>query len=386
MDPIVLVGGRLANGLIAWRLADLLPDLPIVVLEKDATLGGQHTWCLHASDAEKAHQTWIRPLMTKIFPGHEVRFPRFARTIHGEYWCWRSRDFHQQMLQRLGRRLRLGSTAASLAPNQVVLASGERIAASLVIDGRGPEAGTEVGAVQKFFGLVLRTTKPHGYQIPLLMDATVSQQHGYRFVYIIPWSEHELLIEDTYYSANPALDTERLRLGLLDYATRAGLGAFSELETEQGILPIPLLGAPRSQAANGVLRSGLLAGLYHPTTGYSFAPALRFADWLAHQLQGSWTAQELARRSADYAARHWRRGRFLRRLNHMLICATPPAKRYAVLERFYERDAGLVMRFYAGRLSLLDRAALLSGRPPIAVLPALRAFFGGGSAHDAAVG
>jgi lycopene beta-cyclase len=43
-----------------------------------------------------------------------------------------------------------------------------------------------------------------------------------------------------------------------------------------------------------------------------------------------------------------------------------------VLERFYRLPEPLVHRFYAGRLTFLDRARILSGRPPVPVLRAAR--------------
>ena len=47
---VVLVGGGLANGLIALRLKALRPDLKVVVVERGPTLGGEHTWSHFASD------------------------------------------------------------------------------------------------------------------------------------------------------------------------------------------------------------------------------------------------------------------------------------------------------------------------------------------------
>lgn len=43
MHDLILVGGGLANGLIAWRLKALRPQLRILLAERDATLGGNHT-------------------------------------------------------------------------------------------------------------------------------------------------------------------------------------------------------------------------------------------------------------------------------------------------------------------------------------------------------
>ena len=58
---IVFVGGGLANGLIAYRLAQARPDLRLLVLEAGETIGGNHTWSLHDGDLTAAQQAWIEP-------------------------------------------------------------------------------------------------------------------------------------------------------------------------------------------------------------------------------------------------------------------------------------------------------------------------------------
>ena len=42
---LILVGGGLANGLIAWRLRMQRPELNILLLESGERIGGNHT-CL----------------------------------------------------------------------------------------------------------------------------------------------------------------------------------------------------------------------------------------------------------------------------------------------------------------------------------------------------
>ena len=51
---VVIVGGGLAGSLAAWRLSVRRPDVHVRLLEAGATLGGNHTWSLHASDVTPA--------------------------------------------------------------------------------------------------------------------------------------------------------------------------------------------------------------------------------------------------------------------------------------------------------------------------------------------
>jgi lycopene beta-cyclase len=124
-----------------------------------------------------------------------------------------------------------------------------------------------------------------------------------------------------------------------------------------------------------VPRSGLRAALFHPTTGYSLPDAVRLADELARlpELRSELLQPLIRERSRS----KWRRDGFYRLLNRMLFRAARPEQRYRVLQRFYRLPEPLIQRFYADRLTLFDRARILSGRPPVPLVPALRCLWGG---------
>ncbi|MBM4252056.1 MAG: lycopene beta-cyclase CrtY [Deltaproteobacteria bacterium] len=376
---VVFVGGGLANGLAALRLTMRRPDLPIVVLEAGPTLGGEHTWCWHDSDVTAASD-WVTALATASWQGYDVRFPDYSRTLTGRYHALRSADFHAKLTHLLRRRVRTSTPVAEVHGDHVILASGERINAGCVVDGRGFAAVDSSHcapcAYQKFFGLFLRTDKRHGIKRPMLMDATVDQRDGYRFFYILPWSEHELLIEDTCYSDTAAVDDAGARADILSYAEALGLGAFTVIGEERGSLPLPLYGAAAPTLTRTNLHSGVRAGLFHPTTGYSMPEAVRFAEWLSGpDGVGRRTGKALAQAAARRARQVWRQGDFCRRLNSMFFKAAAPSGRRHVMAKFYRRDPELIARFYSGQLSAIDCLRLLSGPPPVPVAEGARAFF-----------
>ena len=192
---IALVGGGLANSLLAYRFLLKRPDLRVVVLEQGTNLGGHHTWSFHDGDLEVEQRHWLRPLVTHSWPDHELRLPGFRRVMAGEYNTVSSDSLHRVVSSALGARVHLGSEVAELTPQSVRLADGKVIEARSVIDGRGdPGAGHLDVAYQKFLGLFVRLANPHEMRGPILMDATVEQRDGYRFVYVLPFSSTDLLI------------------------------------------------------------------------------------------------------------------------------------------------------------------------------------------------
>lgn len=375
---LILVGGGLANGLIAWRLAERARPLRMLLIEQGPTLGGNHTWSFHQTDLTATQLAWLNPLVAHRWPHHEVIFPALRRRLNSGYASLTSEHFHDQLLTRLGARVRLNTEVAAVAPDQVTLADGSVLRASAVIDGRGPRTSPHMArGYQKFLGQEVRLEQPHGLDGPVLMDASVPQHEGYRFVYLLPFSTDRLLIEDTYYADGDSLTSETLRGHIADYARARGWRIAQVLREEQGVLPITLFGDLQAycQDMGAQPVSGLAAGLFHATTGYSLPHAVRMADRIAalEDLNACEVADEIQRE----LRREWRRQGFFRLLNRMLFLAGRPDQRWRVMQRFYGLPEGLIQRFYAGRLTPGDKLRILSGKPPVPLGEALRAMLTG---------
>ncbi len=372
---VLLVGGGLANSLIAWRLCAVRPQCRVTVVEQAPALGGNHTWSFHESDLSAGQQAWIAALIERRWPNHEVRFPGYRRKLSGGYCSISSDRLHRVVSAVPGLELRLGVAVREVGADGARLQDGQFLAAPLVIDGRGFQPGGPFDLrYQKFLGQVVLLRDPHRLAAPILMDATVAQRDGYRFVYVLPFGERRLLIEDTYYSDTAELAPDVLRGAIRDYASSQGWEIIAVEREETGILPIVLDGDSEAfwRSVNaGPPRAGLRAMLFHHTTGFSLPEAVRLADAIASaaQLQSAPVAAFIEARARE----HWREQRIFRLLNRMLFDAALPGERYRVLEHFYRLPEASIARFYAGALRPVDVYRVLTGRPPVAVHRALRA-------------
>ena len=246
-SSVVLVGGGLANCLIALRLKAARPDLRLTVLEGAARLGGNHTWSFHGTDVHTATLAWLQPLASHGWRHYDVRFPGRERRLDGDYYSLTSEHLHEVVVAAVETGVRLNSVVTDVAGDRVTLAGGEVLTADLVVDGRGLQGPSQPGMIlrfQKFFGQHLRLAAPHDLTGPMLMDATVSQAEGYRFVYVLPFTAAEALIEDTYYSDSGAVDGDGLRQNIASYAASRGWRVQALIREETGVLPIVLDGDP----------------------------------------------------------------------------------------------------------------------------------------------
>lgn len=370
---IGIAGGGLSGSLIALTLARRRPELSVALVEAGDRIGGNHVWSYFASDIAEPDHSLLDPLVAAHWEGgYDVRFPGLSRTLPTPYRSVTSEKLHEAVHKFLpAGAIRLGCAITALDPRGMTLDDGTRIAAGGVIDARGASLAQLRhlrGGWQKFVGQMLRLDAPHGLVRPVVMDATVAQVDGYRFVYCLPFSATEIFVEDTYYSDTPVLHRAALSANIAAYAKTQGWAIRHVVREESGVLPVvtggDFAGFMRTGAPDGAVAAGIRAGLFHPLTSYSLPDAVRFAAFLASIPD---PAANAFAATGEYARRHWRKGGFYRNLAKMLFGAAAPQERYKVMRRFYGLDARLVERFYAGQSTGLDKVRVLAGIPPVPV-------------------
>ncbi|MCE6994947.1 lycopene cyclase [Saccharothrix sp. S26] len=212
----------------------------------------------------------------------------------------------------------------------VTLAGGRRLTGR-VVDATGAAGGR---AAQTAVGVVVPAAEAVPFVGPdeaLIMDwrrppaATTADP---TFLYAIPVSADEVLLEETSLARRPGLPLRELRLRLHARLAAHGIGV---PEGEERVR-IPLDGRPRDEAF------GAAAGWIHPATGYSVATALRRAPVVADAIAAG---RSVRRSAAERAVRGLR----LRGLAALL--ALPPEEVPEFFNSFFELS-GSLQRAYLG--------------------------------------
>ena len=299
---IVIVGAGCAGLSLAVRLA-ARPELGrVTVIEPRAELSSDRTFCFfrgrsHPFGAAVTHEWWR---VRVAGPGHEV-----VRATRTPYQHLPADAFHRAALAALDAckhiELRMGTSAERIVEREGrvdVETSAGKLEARVVFDARGLAARDtsarapsdasssdavggdavrgEVRWLQHFAGLHVRTERPiFEPDTATLMDFRVEQGPGPRFIYVLPYTAHEALVEDTCFSEAP-LPAAEYDARVRAYLDARSPGEIEIVRREHGVIPMTTEPAPR--ATDRVVPLGLAGGLAKPSTGYHFAFAQRHAD------------------------------------------------------------------------------------------------------------
>jgi lycopene beta-cyclase len=363
---MLLVGGGLANSLIAATVLESHPETRLLLVEQEVALGGNHTWSFLTTDISAPQQARLERWAAHTWPAYRVRFPAYQRTVLTGYHTLTAAALDAQVRAVFAAsphgELRLGQRVTAVSSHGVTLDGGEELAARCVLDGRGPtlESGGKPVGFQKFLGLEVTLRRPWMEALPTLMDASVEQLDGFRFVYVLPLSPTRLLVEDTYYSRSPELARPALRERVRDYIASKGAEIVEVVREESGVLPLPRSVETPSESTDDAVAVGYRGGWFHPTTGYSLPQACRVADCVAAWLGDGREKLDLTPLFLQFRGAK----RFACTLNGLLFNAFESHQQRNVLERFYQLPEPLIARFYALETTLTDRARIVCGRVP----------------------
>src|SRR6185312_4609725 len=330
----VIVGGGLAGGLAALALAEAGRGSTVALIDQDAALGGNHTWSFHETDLDAADRALVMPLVSWRWPRQSARFPGQDRTLDTGYATVTSERFSRVVGDRLahgGVSLLLQRAAVSVTADRVQLDDGTELRAETVLDGRGPaEVRAPAAGYQKFVGLEVELAGDGPWSDPIVMDATVSQDEGFRFIYVLPFSRRHVLVEVSVYGATPILDGGTFERRIAAYVEAAGARIGRVLRRETGVLPLPGDAADAPPAVHDrPISIGYCGGFFHPVTGYSLPVAARVARAVASAGSRADTLAALAEIVQSLEPQR----RFERLLNRLMFRAMRAEDRWTALAR-----------------------------------------------------
>jgi lycopene beta-cyclase len=356
-DGLLIAGGGLAGSLAALAMARRRPEIPLLLVEEAEAFGGaERLWLVFEEDLDEEGWELVEPLVSERWEGYYVAFPGQSRKLKAPIAAIRSSDIDRAVRETLRPdQYRLGTKAVAVRDNELVLLGGEKIKADGAVDARGAANLSMLGiGWRKSLAREYRFAEPHQLDRPVLIDATVDQHDGYRFMQCIPLSDMRMRIEDSYFSETPDLDLAQSGARLDAYAAKRRWTPEAVEREETNALPVAIegdFGAFWRVGGARVAKLGLRGGFFHPSTGSTIADAARTALMLAKQrdLEGA----NLHDRFEEEAAALWRRREPYRSFNASAFRTAQDRRR--IYEELYQLDPATLSRFHSEKLGMLDR-------------------------------
>ena len=135
-----------------------------------------------------------------------------------------------------------------------------------------PKITVENSLLQHFTGWVIKTKEAtFDSKVGTLMDFTLDQKHGATFMYVLPTSSTEALVEYTLFSKS-VLPKEEYKTALTHYIkNNLQISDYEITHTEFGIIPMSLAKFERkSDAFNRIINIGTAGGYTKASSGYTF--------------------------------------------------------------------------------------------------------------------
>jgi lycopene beta-cyclase len=252
-------------------------DQRILLLDRSEKSTNDRTWCFWEEGEgffeNIVHRSWSSAWF------HDHGFSKLLDLSPYRYKMIRGIDFYSHALSVLRdhpyidfehrdiRSIETGPLKATVHAGDDTFTA-PWVYSSLMPDHIGKKEGFH-DLLQHFKGWVIRTKeacfKPHE---ATLMDFRPAQQHGTTFIYVMPFSETEALVEYTLFSPS-LLDPAEYEAGLRAYiAETLAIGSYEIVEQEFGI--IPMSDRPFPSVDGRLLHIGTAGGQTKASTGYTF--------------------------------------------------------------------------------------------------------------------
>jgi len=273
---IALIGLGASNSLLLLALEErgILSELSVLILESDAKLANDKTFCFWSDRIDPINSS-LGTLLLKEW--REVNFNGSREVMKTKSYAMLESSMLYHHTKELVSRspnitnIRATFTGFKTLQEGIAVYSDEQFwVASKVYDSRMPEINEPTGrlVLQSFTGWRVKTDWPNWDPSEMtLMDFEIPQNDFTQFMYILPISDNEALVEVTRFG------TEILPEDLAQTHLRSYLfsldGPYDVVHEERGVIPMSQH-AKQQYPDSRVVSMGTRAGLIKATTGYGF--------------------------------------------------------------------------------------------------------------------
>ena len=373
---MVFIGMGAANSILFLELGrnQKLENKKIAIFEPDPKNQNDRTFCFWA-DEKEIEQFNLHPLISKKW-----KFATAGSKVHEnidplKYYHISGISLYDQVKKEIPKYQIFTFTDSVLDENIHCTSNGceinidnLQIQTRYIFDSRPPNFHKPIKnqtlLVQSFFGWTVKTEEnvfdPDEF---VMMDFSLDQMGSTQFLYVLPFSENEALVELTAFQLNP-LDKQSAE-NLLASEIQKRYGGFSILASERGNIPMCnseiILPKIPSESVSNYIPTGAKAGNIKPSTGYSFLTSCKHAQQICTYINSD-SAQEFNYK--PYKPRF----QFYDRLLLNIIKENPSSGKPIFEQLFAKNSVKTVIQFLKEETTSINEIKLLFSLP---ILPFL---------------
>ena len=276
----IFTGTGLAALMTVYKMIESgkFADRSILLIDESTKKENDRTWCFWEQKQSKWENSISKRWDSALFANAE--FSRDLDLKPYQYNMVKGLDFYNQVFALLSKQANITFlnekvTDINELENHVFVATpSEHFTCSKVINSiyRKPEVENQTNyplLQQHFIGWFIKSKEAvFNAQQATFMDFSVEQRGNTRFMYVLPTSSTEALLEYTLFSAK-LLPKEEYENEIGKYIQKLGITDYNITEKEQGSIPMSCYPFWKKNTAK-VLNIGTAGGWTKASTGYTF--------------------------------------------------------------------------------------------------------------------
>lgn len=371
-DYIIIGAGAAGLMLVDAMISDnFFSRKSILLLDKDTKQTNDRTWCFWEK-GEGQFDSIIHKKWNHIYFGGKQFSKRFNINPY-TYKMVRGIDFYQSILQRIENKPNIVFKQAEVTDvvdnGEIVTIStseetysGGKVFNSLFNFEMATHQKKYPVLQQHFVGWFVKTQKPvFDVDQATYMDFSIEQKGNTRFMYVLPTSENEALLEYTLFSED-LLPKEEYENAIKDYLEKdLGCSEYEITEIEMGSIPMTCYDFQEHHSKN-VRYIGTAGGWAKPSTGYTFASTIRKVPVLLEYIKSEKPLDKLS-----FKNRFW-----FYDLLFLDVLYKDNANGYLIFETLFKnRNPKLIFKFLDEQTSLREDLKYIWGCPKKPFIKAL---------------
>lgn len=327
---ISIVGGNLTSALLALKIKESLPDLPVkIYLDRPAR--EDQSWSFRETDLSAKDWNWLSKIAGVSWKTHKVEFSKFGATINSGVSILQLSD----LLSSLDAEVLTDSSLENVLHKSI-----------FVIDTRNNSYVSTLG-FYKTTEFMLELENEHQILHPMMMDGRVEQKDGIRYFQYFPMGEKKLLLKEIRLSAKPKLIGEDFESTIMSFARAKGWKVSGQSKKNIHIQRIPQV-TPELNHLGRIIR---LSGYINEVSGESLPDIMRVINLM---VKTSFRYGEIREVLKTYSENKEKSRRILRVVSGWILNDKRSQTSIAFFEQLHKMPSATREKFFSGEINLGD--------------------------------